>query len=636
MPTASLTKPNASQCLRTIVHGSVMCTWLAGAVVGIAGCSGSEHAPGSAAGDSGLGGTSSEQGGTAASGGTSAIESQSSGPSTGGQNPASGGTRTTSESTIGGGTGPNGVTGGSGGNSANHSSGGNAPAGGKSAMGGASGGTTATTTAKSTGGEVATGGRSSTGTWIGTGGNAAGGIPASGGTKTVGSTTVMGGSGNTGGMPATGGTGTANLPPGVSALFPAPGSVNTCADPILRVSFSGTPTLGSSGSIRVFDSSGKAVATVDMSVDQTTDTIGGRSFTILRPVYVDGNTVSIRLPSNGLSYGQTYYVNVSSGALSGPSGTLTITDPAAWRFSTAASLPSNLTSISVANDGSGQFCTVQGALNAIPANNSTPRTIAISAGTYHEIVYFTRKDNITIQGADRDRTIIAATNNNNVNPSTQGRALFGVDSVAGLQIKSMTLYNQTPQGGSQAEALRVQKCDQCVIRNATIKSLQDTLLWSGRVYADGCLIQGNVDYVWGTGVAYFNKCEIRTVGRTGVIVQSRNDAGAYGYVFVDSKLTADAAATNNMLARIDVSAYPGSHVAYVNCQMTNIGAAGWTITGGTPSSSLRFWEYQSTDASGNLINVSQRVSGSTQISASQAEQMRDPSVVLGGWQPPAG
>jgi len=200
-------------------------------------------------------------------------------------------------------------------------------------------------------------------------------------------------------------------------------------------------------------------------------------------------------------------------------------------------------------------------------------------------------------------------------------------------IENLTIHNLTPQGGSQAEALRLQGCDKCIVRDADILSLQDTLLWSGRIYADNCTIAGNVDYVWGTGVAYFNACEIRTVGRSGVIVQSRNGNGAYGYVFVDSKLTADSAATSNMLARIDASVYPGSHVAYINCQMTNVAAAGWTITGATPTSALRFWEYQSTSATGAAINVGGRLAGSTQISAAQAAMMRDPTVVLGGWQP---
>jgi pectin methylesterase-like acyl-CoA thioesterase len=173
------------------------------------------------------------------------------------------------------------------------------------------------------------------------------------------------------------------------------------------------------------------------------------------------------------------------------------------------------------------------------------------------------------------------------------------------------------------------------VRNADIISLQDTLLWSGKIYATDCYIAGNVDFIWGTGAVYFNKCEIKTIGRAGYNVQSRNAAGGYGYVFVDSKLTADSGITGNVLARIDVSAYPGSHVAYINCQMgSHISAAGWVVTGGSPSSSLRFWEYQSTDASGNALNLSGRLAGLTPITAAQAAMMRDPSVVLGGWQPP--
>ncbi len=627
-----------------VVSRALIC---AAAAIGCSGTSGSTAASG---GELGIGGTTGNTGGapggTQSSGGTAAPSSTGGRSTIGGANsvggtgafggvvstggnPATGGI-----ANVGGSTGGTPATGGTravGGTTGASVSGGAPATGGSNALGGAtsSGGLSATGGSHSSGGTNAIGG-SATG-----GSEATGGAAATGGSKATGGAVATGGSKATGGAAATGGTTSGNLPPGVTGLFPPPGGQGICADPILRLTFSGAPTLGSSGTISVFNASGTAVATIDMSVSQTTDTIGGLSFTILRPVYVDGNTVSIRLPSNGLSYGQTYYVNISGSALSGPSGSLTITGNTAWRFTTVASAPSNLTAISVATDNSGQFCTVQGALNAIAANNTTARTITVNAGIYHEIVYFTRKSNITIQGTDQNGTVIAATNNNNVNASTQGRALFGVDNVTGLQIKNLTIYNQTPQGGSQAEALRLQSCDQCVVRNATIQSLQDTLLWSGRVYADSCLIEGNVDYVWGTGVAYFNKCEIRTIGRSGVIVQSRNGAGAYGYVFVDSKLTADSVATNNMLARIDVSAYPDSHVAYVNCQMTNIAPAGWTITGGTALSTLRFWEYQSTDAAGNALNVSQRVAGSTQISASQAAQMRDPTVVLGGWQPPA-
>ncbi|MEO8214186.1 MAG: pectinesterase family protein, partial [Myxococcales bacterium] len=166
-------------------------------------------------------------------------------------------------------------------------------------------------------------------------------------------------------------------------------------------------------------------------------------------------------------------------------------------------------------------------------------------------------------------------------------------------------------------------------------SLQDTLLWSGRLYAKNCLIEGNVDYIWGTGAVYFDGCEIRTIGRTGVIVQSRNTASGYGYVFVDSKITSDAGLTGIALARIDDSVYPASHVAYINCQLSSgIVPSGWTITGGGSTSMLRFWEYQSIGANGQPVNVGSRTAGSKQISASQAAMMRDPTVILAGWQPP--
>jgi hypothetical protein len=407
----------------------------------------------------------------------------------------------------------------------------------------------------------------------------------------------------------------------------------------LRITFSGAPSLGTTGKIQVFNSSGTAVASVDLAASTITDTIGGTQFVLLRPVFVDGNAAVIYLKNKALAYGQTYYVNVDSGAIKPPGGgTLAITGSTAWRFTTVAAAPTSLSALTVALDGGGQFCTVQGATDALPANNTAASTITIAKGTYHEIMRVSKKSNLTLRGEDRAQTQIVGTNNNTQqqnNPSgagTSNRGLLSFESTNGLTIENLTIKNLTPQDGSQAEALRLKSCDKCIVRDADIWSLQDTLLWDGRIYAENCLIAGNVDYIWGTGAVYFNKCELRTIGRSGVIVQSRNTEGAYGYVFVDCKLTVDAVSKNNILARIDVSVYPGSHVAYLNCQMTGIASAGWTVTGGTATSALRFWEYQSTDASGNALGTSGRTGG-TQISASQAASMRDPTVVLGGWQP---
>jgi pectin methylesterase-like acyl-CoA thioesterase len=423
---------------------------------------------------------------------------------------------------------------------------------------------------------------------------------------------------------------------GGAMAFPPPNGKNVCPDPPLRITFSGPPSLGASGKIRVYGAGGAVVATVDMAAATISDTIGGTTFNTIRPAYVDGNDAVVYLKTHALAYGQTYYVNIDSGAILGPSGTpLAISDATSWRFTTAAAAPSSLSSLSVSLNGSGEFCSVQGAVDALPAGNTSASTITIETGVFHEIVHFASKNNVTLIGRDRAATILEGVNNNTMNPSTSTRSLVGIDGSSGLVVDTMTIRNLTPQGGSQAEALRLQNCDKCVVRNANIASLQDTLLWSGRVYADSCTISGNVDFVWGTGAAYFNKCVLLTVGVAGFNVQARNPASTYGYVFVDSTLTADPGITGDMLGRIDDSVYPASQVSYVNCTMGSaISAAGWTITGGASTSQLRFSEYESVDPSGAPIDVSHRTSGSTQLTPSQATSMRDPTVVLAGWQPP--
>ncbi len=424
-----------------------------------------------------------------------------------------------------------------------------------------------------------------------------------------------------------------------ATVFPAPDGEGVCPDPPLRITFSAPPTLGKAGKIQVFDAAhpGVAVAVLDMGAASYQDTIGGTTFNMLRPAYVDGNAAVLYLKSHALTYGQTYYVTVDAGAVVPPGGSsFSVTGETTWRFSTAAAAPTDVAELTVALDGSGDFCSVQGATDSIPAKNEAAVQVTISSGIYHEIIHFASKNNVTLLGKSRTGTIIEGVNNSDLNASTSTRSLVGIDSSSGLVVDTLTIDNLTPQGGSQAEALRLQSCDECVVRNADIASLQDTLLWSGRVYASNCTIAGNVDFIWGGGTAYFDKCQIKAVGISGGFdVQARNPASTYGYVFVDSQLTADPGLSGQVLARIDVSQYPASHVAYVNCQMgSDIAPAGWLITGGTDTSQLRFWEYQSVDVNGKPIDVSERVAGSKQLTAAEAASMRDPTVVLAGWQPP--
>jgi hypothetical protein len=412
---------------------------------------------------------------------------------------------------------------------------------------------------------------------------------------------------------------------GIVALYPAPGSTDQCTDPALRIVFaSDAPLLSVSGKLEVFDASSPAVpvASIDLASSATTQQIDGATYNIERPAYHEGNELVFYPSPRQLTRGRSHFVRVAALGIA-------IDDDSTWTFGVAPSEP-DPKALRVASDGNGDFCQLQHALDFAADDGAE---VEISQGTFHGIVHFDDKTKLTIRGAGRDATVLAGMNNENMNGGTAKRALIGIDDSSDIAIERLTIHNRTPQDGSQAEALRMQGCDRCTVRDADIISLQDTLLWSGRIYASDCVIAGNVDFIWGTGTAFFKNCEIKTLGRKGYTVQARNGAGAYGYVFVDSRFTSDPGITGHWLGRIDASVYPASHVAYIDCELgPHIDPAGWQVTG-FGGGSLRFWEYGSKSPSGAPIDVSQRHSSSRQLASGEAAQMRDASVVLGGWIP---
>jgi pectin methylesterase-like acyl-CoA thioesterase len=426
-----------------------------------------------------------------------------------------------------------------------------------------------------------------------------------------------------------------SLDDAITTRFPVPGST-TCADASLRMTFASAPTLGTAGKIRVLDADAPDMPAVEIDLGGMffSGLIGGKLLQLGKPVFIDGNDVVVYLAGPVLNPGHTYYVTVDQGVFLDAEGKSLgkISDPAAWRFTAVAPAPASPSELTVALDGTGDYCSVQGAIDAVPAANASRVTITVRPGVYREIVEILNKQFVTLRGEDRDTSIIAYTNNDDLNGGTHSRPMVNAENSNDLVIENITLHNTTPQGGSQAEALRVEPGERVILRNANFLSLQDTLLLSGHVYVTGAYVEGNVDYVWGKGTVFFDDSELRTVGRFGYNVHARNLAGQYGYVFVNSRLTADDGITGQFLGRIDVSEYPGSMVAYVDCEMTPaINVAGWTITppGVEVPADLRFWEYGSVDPDGNPVDVSRRAPFSKQLTDEEAEPLRDPVTVLG-------
>jgi hypothetical protein len=434
---------------------------------------------------------------------------------------------------------------------------------------------------------------------------------------------------------------------------PANDATGVCVDTLLQVTFNQTPSVGNTGQINIYNASNPStpVDTLDLNGGNLQlRSVGGitlNSYDIL----INGDTATIYPHAGVLSTGNTYYVTIDPGVIIDTNGDYYagITNSNTWQFTTKATGPANPTNIVVAANGSGDFCTVQGAIDSIPAANTTPTAINISDGLYTEIDRVNGKNNLTFIGQDRHQAVITYANNNNINGSSTTRPMFGVNEANNIAIENLTLTNSTPNGGSQAEALLVNYAKQFIVLDCDLDSYQDTLLvnQSGdQAYIQDSYIQGNTDYIWGSGTLYVTNTELMDLTSQSHLTQPRTLQYTNGFAFVNCRILGANSNANNCDLGRDAGAsgntanYPYGQVAYINCTMdTNvIIPAGWILGSGTTqgpeTANLRFWEYESVDRNGNLVPTNSRVPWSLELDGTTAtNQVQNATNWLYGWQP---
>jgi hypothetical protein len=200
-------------------------------------------------------------------------------------------------------------------------------------------------------------------------------------------------------------------------------------------------------------------------------------------------------------------------------------------------------------------------------------------------------------------------------------------------LEDITIVNSTPHGGSQAEAFRGNN-SRILLNRVNLKSFQDTLMLQGSGFVNDSYIEGDVDFMWGSGAVFFQNTELKAVTSNGYYTQIRNGQGQNGNVYVNCRLTAADSVSGMYLGRIDPTVFPYSQVVYINTVMgPHVTPAGWLLNNAANAPNVQFWEYQTTDASGAVVDVSQRASFSRQLTATEAAQWSDPSFVLSGWAP---
>jgi pectin methylesterase-like acyl-CoA thioesterase len=446
-------------------------------------------------------------------------------------------------------------------------------------------------------------------------------------------------------------------------VFPEPNANNVCTDAVVRIRFETQPRLGKEGKITVTDLDGAHVAySADCAIKTIQRTLGGFPNFNSYPYTV--NDKEVEIPLLNLKQGRTYRIDIDWSLFPGLKQTLHQNNPTlSWTFSTRTQIPKISTQkLIVAADGTGDFCTVQGALDFIPEGNQLPRIIFIKKGIYPEIVAFDNKNNIKILGESRDQTILAYTTNEKFNgsggnpydPKNQSqnsgntsahiyhRSVFLAHHTEGLTLQNFTIHNTTPQGGSQAEAIILNGLSRAraILKDLDLYSFQDTLQLNGQTYVTGCHIEGDVDFMWGKGPCYFKNCACVALRSNAYYTQVRNPKTNHGFVFVACRFIGADQVRGNYLSRIEINRFPYSEVVVLNCELSNaVASQGWLLQTKGDSNQLHFWEYNSfKNPHGLALDLSERMSSSKQLirpkDSALIDSYLDPTFVLGNaWTP---
>ncbi|GAB4052292.1 pectinesterase family protein [Catellatospora paridis] len=253
------------------------------------------------------------------------------------------------------------------------------------------------------------------------------------------------------------------------------------------------------------------------------------------------------------------------------------------------------TGATVAADGTGQYTTVQAAVDAAPANSSARQVITIKAGTYREIVTIpSNKPNLTLQGlgGSAGNTVIVNNHSSAGGWGTSGSATVFVN---GRDFRAVNLTIANDYGeGSQAVAANLNG-DRAVFDNVRFLGNQDTLLLNNyRAYIVNSYVEGTVDFIFGGGTAVFNASTIhekRTSG--GPITAARTDpANAYGILVYRCTITG----TANGVTQLGRPWGPAAQVLFreSNLSATIRTAQPWTDMSGNTWQNARFLEYRNT------------------------------------------
>ncbi|MDY7094844.1 MAG: pectinesterase family protein [Acidobacteriota bacterium] len=191
----------------------------------------------------------------------------------------------------------------------------------------------------------------------------------------------------------------------------------------------------------------------------------------------------------------------------------------------------------VAQDGSGDFTTIQGAVAKIGMGSpQEPATIYVRQGVYRERVYVQReKRYVRLVGEDPENTVLVYGLHANITgPDGLQIGTFRTPTLY-LDADDFTVENLTIQNdaGPVGQALAVAvHGDRVIFRNSRFLGHQDTIFLNrGRHYFEDCRIEGTTDFLFGGATAWFENCDLHALAGSYLTATATPPESAYGFVF---------------------------------------------------------------------------------------------------------
>ncbi|MGV3459795.1 MAG: pectinesterase family protein [Flavobacterium sp.] len=274
----------------------------------------------------------------------------------------------------------------------------------------------------------------------------------------------------------------------------------------------------------------------------------------------------------------------------------------------------------VAKDGSGDYKTIQAAIDDSKSFPPQRITIFIKNGWYREKVKVHEwNPDITLIGESREDVVI-------IYDDYFGKVNSGINSTfhtytllvegEGFIAQNLTIVNSSGDVG-QAVALSVH-ANNAIVTNCTILGNQDTLYVTGngfKMYFENCRIEGTTDFIFGSATAYFKNCSLHSLKNLYITAASTPKDEAYGFVFDSCRLIAEKNADSVYLGR---PWRPHAKTVFINCKMdAHVKPEGWHNWNKPDAEQTAF--YAEYNCSGEGYKPESRVQWSHQLTKKQAK-----------------